>query len=93
MKLLNSVCIAAVVAVMLGSAASAVAQSEEKVDKNKRLKIHAGEKKLEADTLEKITKPTDWLSWGADLRLREVYLDNPITLNDHASDPPGDEWH
>ncbi len=29
--------------------------------------------------------PVSWLSWGADLRLREVYFDNAITLNGQAA--------
>jgi len=30
-------------------------------------------------------KPLPWLTWGADLRLREVYVGNGITLNEDAA--------
>lgn len=29
-----------------------------------------------------LKKPADWLSWGADLRVRNEYMDNTITLNE-----------
>ncbi len=32
-----------------------------------------------------VKRPVSWLSWGADLRLREVYFDNAITLNGNAA--------
>ena len=31
-----------------------------------------------------VKNPAPWLSWGADLRLRNEYFDNAITLNDKA---------
>ncbi len=36
--------------------------------------------------LQKLKNPTDWFSWGGDLRLREVYSENTTTLRD---DIPG----
>jgi hypothetical protein len=41
-------------------------------------------------TIEDAKNPTDWLSLGADLRLREVWFKNAITLSDKA---PGNEYH
>ena len=35
-------------------------------------------------------QPTDWLSWGADLRMREVWADNHINLDDSRD---GHEFH
>jgi len=35
-------------------------------------------------------KPVDWLTWGADLRLRDEYFNNAITLNKEV---PAHEWH
>jgi hypothetical protein len=41
--------------------------------------------------------PTDWLNWGYDLRLRDIYQKNPITNDKHAPPPsrggPGNEYH
>ncbi len=31
-----------------------------------------------------IKKPTDWLTWGADFRLRDEYLPNSVSLSDSA---------
>jgi hypothetical protein len=31
--------------------------------------------------IKKIKKPADWLTWGADLRLRNEYYENALTLN------------
>lgn len=43
----------------------------------------------ETDWAKQIKRPVDWLSWGADLRLRHEYVDNPYLID---SDPPGSEW-
>ena len=43
-----------------------------------------------ADFIDATKQPTDWLSWGADLRMRELWRDNNKTLNDRA---PGHEEH
>lgn len=40
--------------------------------------------------VEDAKEPTDWLKLGADLRLREVYFNNAITLDKSA---PGHEYH
>src|ERR1035441_3904327 len=34
--------------------------------------------------LKDIKNPLSWLNWGADLRLRNEYFDNLLTLNPHA---------
>ena len=34
-------------------------------------------------TIKDIKNPLPWLSWGADLRIREEYFDNILTLNPH----------
>ena len=34
-----------------------------------------------------IKKPTDWLTWGADFRLRDEYLPNSVSLSDSAPTP------
>jgi hypothetical protein len=36
------------------------------------------------DFAKEIKKPVDWLSWGGDLRLRNEYFDNSLTLNKHG---------
>lgn len=39
------------------------------------------------DWVESTKHPTEWWSWGADLRLREVFFDNAVTLSiDDAND-------
>ena len=35
-------------------------------------------------TLQDIKNPFSWLSWGGDLRIRNEYFDNLLTLNPHA---------
>jgi hypothetical protein len=35
-------------------------------------------------TISEIKKPVDWFSWGSDLRVRNEYFDNIITLTDKA---------
>jgi hypothetical protein len=42
------------------------------------------------DFIDATKQPTDWLSWGADLRMREAWSKNSIFLNDSA---PGNERH
>ncbi len=42
------------------------------------------------DWREKIKNPTPWLTWGGDLRLREIYINNAFTFDKEA---PGHEWH
>lgn len=34
--------------------------------------------------VQQIKHPADWLTWGADLRLRNEYMDNSISLDGHA---------
>ncbi len=38
------------------------------------------------DWVDQIKNPVPWLKWGADLRLREVYINNAITLDKHNPD-------
>jgi len=40
----------------------------------------------ERDLLEQIKKPVPWFEWGADLRLRQTYMENQIDLNHRADD-------
>ncbi len=40
--------------------------------------------------IDKTKNPTDWFTWGADLRMREIYQNDHITLNNNV---PGHEWH
>jgi len=42
------------------------------------------------DFIKSTKNPTDWLSWGADARLREVYAPNIITL---SKEPKTNLWH
>ncbi len=44
----------------------------------------------ETDWVKKSKHPVSWLKWGADLRLREIWADNIITLNKES---PGHERH
>jgi len=37
------------------------------------------------DWTQKVKNPTDWLSWGADLRLRNEFLENMLSLNPLAA--------
>jgi hypothetical protein len=37
------------------------------------------------DWIKKVKKPADWLSWGADLRLRDEYFENARTLDPAAA--------
>lgn len=39
------------------------------------------------DPVDGIKHPVEWLNWGADLRLRHEYMENPYL---RTSDPPGD---
>ncbi len=53
----------------------------------KRLEITAGpEEQLSAteDWIEKTKNPTDWWTWGADLRLRTIWFDNAVLFNKHV---------
>lgn len=34
------------------------------------------------DFIKRTKNPTDWLSWGADLRVRDEYMDNAVTLTE-----------
>lgn len=36
------------------------------------------------DWVKRVKNPTSWLTWGADLRLRNEYFDNLLTLNPNA---------
>ncbi len=67
------------------------------------ISAHAGtpQRHIEQDYVSGIEKtcmaiknPTDWLSLSADLRLRAIYMKNPIMLNDKSRDPKGfnSEW-
>jgi hypothetical protein len=47
------------------------------------------EKSPEDETVDRIKNPTPWFHWGADQRLREVYIKNPITLDKGS----GDDYH
>jgi hypothetical protein len=38
-----------------------------------------------ANWIKQIKNPTDWLSWGGDLRLRNEFVDNAITLNQNTA--------
>lgn len=42
------------------------------------------------DFIKKSKQPVPWLNWGADLRLREIYDNNDVTL---SKDAPGHERH
>ena len=35
--------------------------------------------------IQKTKNPVSWFKWGADLRLRDEYLNNAKTLNKHAA--------
>lgn len=38
---------------------------------------------------DEVKKPCDWLTWGADIRVRDEYLPNSVSLNEH--DPLADQ--
>jgi len=44
----------------------------------------------QTDWTDRLRKPADWLTLGADLRLREKYFNNMFSLDGSA---PGHEWH
>ena len=89
MKKFLKVTICVMVAVfVLNLAADA---QEEKA--NKRLKTYVGktaEGPEKHKWVDELKNPTDWLSWGFDQRLREIYSDNIITL---SKDIPGHVYH
>jgi hypothetical protein len=78
------------------------ADETQREDLGKRGEIVAGEGDVDAarDWATRIKNPTSCFTWGADLRLREVYIKNPIIFNNDTRDPgsgiapgPGGEWH
>ena len=55
------------------------------------LNLAAGaQEKAKQSEVDRIKNPTDWLSWGFDQRLREIYSNNIVTLSD---DVHGHNWH
>ena len=88
MKKFLKVTICVVVAVFVLNLA---AGAQEKA--SKRVKTYAGktaEGPEKHKWVDELKNPTDWLSWGFDQRLREIYSDNIITL---SKDIPGHVYH
>jgi hypothetical protein len=69
------------VIVLLGAAGLAYAQTTQPAD---------SETNSIDETVDAVKNPTPWMSWGADLRLREVYIGNGITFDKDAA---GHEIH
>lgn len=44
-------------------------------------------------SIQDIKQPVPWLSWGTDLRIRDEYFDNILTLTPHRSQNPGAALH
>ena len=47
--------------------------------------------KADRGWVDEVKNPVPWFNWGADLRIREKYLNNHISLDNDQS--PGHEWH
>ena len=73
--------------IMTVAAAAALVQAQPAREDAATGEAHA---EVSQDLIDSIKKPTDWLEWGFDLRLRETYIGNAFTLSKHD---PDHEWH
>ncbi|NBB73817.1 MAG: alginate export family protein [Bacteroidetes bacterium] len=81
------------------------ADEQQREDLDKRGDIVAGDEPAQdvdpaAAFITRTKNPVSWFSWGADQRIREVYIKNPFLFNNDTRDPgsgiqpgPGGEWH